>query len=73
MSIMTREIYGIEKYTRIYPTVSFAGAMANAVGVTLLGLVYDLFGSYYVIFVLCLIMQAAVIFITGTLSRKTAS
>ena len=70
LSVMTRELFGIEKYTRVYPTVSFAGAMANAVGVTLLGMIYDLFGNYYVVFILCLIMQAAIIVITNIISRR---
>lgn len=73
LSIMTRELFGIDKYTRVYPTISFAGAMANAFGVTLLGMIYDLFGNYYIVFILCLIMQGAVLFITNILSRRAAA
>ena len=70
ISILTRETFGMENYTKVYPFTSFVGASANAFGVTLLGLLYDATGTYSIILIMCLIMQAFVLFCILTLAKK---
>ena len=69
LSIITRNTFGMENYTRIYPTVSFAGAAANAVGVTLLGMLYDLTGTYMATMILCVILQLCVLLVIFALNK----
>lgn len=73
LSIITRNTFGMENYTRIYPTVSFAGAAANAVGVTLLGMLYDLTGTYMTTMILCVILQVCVIGMIIVLQKTNKS
>lgn len=70
MSILTRETFGMENYTKVYPFISFVGAATNALGVTLLGMLYDATGTYYVTLILCLIMQAVLILLVLNLLRR---
>ncbi len=73
MSVLTRETFGIENYTRVYPLISFAGSSANAIGVTLLGTVYDGTKSFTAVFLLLMILQILTILYTfGLLKAKQA-
>ncbi|MBR4444649.1 MAG: MFS transporter [Solobacterium sp.] len=73
MSVLTRETFGIENYTRVYPLISFAGSSANAIGVTLLGTVYDGTKSFTAVFLLLMILQILTILYTfGLLKTKQA-
>ncbi len=69
MSMLTKDLYGMENYTRVYPLISFSGSAANAVGVTLIGMLYDASGSYYAVFIVCLIMQVLVLMDVFSLMR----
>ncbi len=71
MSSMTRDIFGMENFTRVYPMISFTGSMANAFGVTLLGALYDATGSYRFNLMMCLLMQTGVILLTGFLASRS--
>jgi MFS family permease len=70
MSILTRDTFGMENYTKVYPVIAFAGSASNAFGVTLLGMLYDATGSYYATLIMCLAMQAAVILLVVNLLRR---
>lgn len=70
MSVLTRETFGMQNYTKVYPVISFAGSASNAFGVTLLGMMYDASGSYFVTFIMGLIMQACAILLTLNLLRR---
>lgn len=70
MSVLTRETFGMENYTRVYPIIAFTGSTSNALGVTLLGMLYDATGSYYTNLILTLILQGSVILITLNLLRR---
>ncbi|MBQ9823822.1 MAG: MFS transporter [Solobacterium sp.] len=70
MSILTRETFGMENYTKVYPLIAFTGSASNALGVTLLGMLYDATGSYYVTLIMCLIMQALIILLVLNLLRR---
>ena len=75
MSMLTRGTFGIANYTRVYPLISFVGSSANALGVTLLGMLYDSTGTYTSVLLLCLVLQVLVVFfILGLMkTKKTAS
>lgn len=70
MSVLTRETFGMENYTRVYPIIAFTGSTSNALGVTLLGMLYDATGSYYTNLILTLILQGSVILIILNLLRR---
>lgn len=70
MSILTRETYGMQNYTRVYPLIAFVGAATNAGGATLMGILYDTTGSYYTMFFLCLALQALVLTSLFLLMKK---
>ncbi len=46
VSTLSREMFGVENYARIYPKASFVGTVANAVGATTIGFIYDVSGTY---------------------------
>lgn len=66
ISLVTSDIFGLSAYSRIYPKVSFVGGVMNAIGVTLLGFLYDATNNYLLLIGLCIILQ--VIAITSILS-----
>ena len=49
--LITKDCFGAENYNRVYPVVSFAGSASCAVGISLVGYLYDFTGSYYPAFV----------------------
>ena len=51
-------------------SAAFTGSTSNALGVTLLGMLYDATGSYYTNLILTLILQGSVILITLNLLRR---
>ena len=72
-AIVTREIFGLKKYGKIYPMVSFAGTAANAVGASIYGFMYDASGNYASCKLLTLTMAATLILTTILVYRqKTA-
>lgn len=46
ISLTTREVFGPENYTRVYPTCSLGGNMANAAFSSIIGFMYDFSGGY---------------------------
>jgi predicted MFS family arabinose efflux permease len=70
ISVLTRETFGMENYTRVYPIMSFALAAANALAVTLFGMLYDAAGSYNPALILCLVLQTGVILLVLNLLRR---
>ena len=60
----------MENYTKVYPFASFVGASSNALGVTLLGMLYDSTGAYTADLILCMSCQVIVILMLFTLLRK---
>ena len=70
LSILTRETFGMGNYTKVYPLISFTGAAANALGVTMLGMLYDATGSYNVPFIVVLILQTCAILTVFSLFRR---
>ncbi len=59
--VLSTDLFGLANYRRVYPVISFVCAMTSAVAVTLLGVLYDLTQSYYVMFTALAVIQACVI------------
>ena len=67
ISLLTKDIFGIENYTRVYPKVTFYSGIAFALNVSLIGYSYDFTGSYTlalsVLLVILVIAAASVIYV----------
>lgn len=61
ISLITSDIFGLSEYSKIYPKVSFVGGTMNAIGVTLLGFLYDATQNYLLLIGLCIILQVIAI------------
>ena len=46
ISLTTREVFGLSNYTRVYPTFSLGGNIANACFSSIIGFMYDFSGGY---------------------------
>ena len=46
LSLLTMDFFAGESYNRKFPAISFAGGIANAAAVSILGYMYDFSGSY---------------------------
>ena len=59
-SMLAREMFGSAKYSRVYPRLSMTTTVSNAIFTTVVGLLYDLTGTYtsIILFLACLIMIA---------------
>ncbi len=55
-AMLTREMFGTEQYSRVYPKVTLVTTIANALGTALIGFMYDGSGSYSSSIVLMLVM-----------------
>ena len=56
MALLTKYFFGVKMYSKVYPSVSFAINMGSAFAFSLVGYIYDFFGSYVYAFVLALIL-----------------
>ena len=67
ISLLTKDIFGIENYTRVYPKVTFYSGIAFALNVSLIGYSYDFTGGYTlalsVLLVILAIAAASVIYV----------
>ncbi|MBE6128352.1 MAG: MFS transporter [Erysipelotrichaceae bacterium] len=61
IAMLSGYLFGMEYYATAYPILSFVGGVANAVGATLVGSLYDATGTYTVNFWLALACQAVLI------------
>ena len=50
IAMITGYLFGMDHYGTVYPVLSFVGGVANAIGGTLVGSLYDMTGSYAVNF-----------------------
>lgn len=48
--LITKDCFGAENYSRAYPVISFAGGVSCAVGMSLVGYLFDFTGSYQAAF-----------------------
>ncbi len=59
-AMLTREMFGPAKYSRVYPKLAMATTISNAVFTTVVGMLYDMSGTYstVILFLGCLIVLA---------------
>ncbi len=55
VALLTKEIFGIDNYGKTYPLIALVGGSGVAVGVALIGYVYDFTGSFTSTFVVTLL------------------
>ena len=63
-TMLTRDAFGLENYGKVYPVVSLAGAMSNAVFSSVIGFMYDFSGGYASTIIMLAAMVGAGIAIT---------
>ena len=68
--MVTRDLFGLQNYGGVYPTVSMGIAVANAVGSSVIGFLYDVSGSYGIAIGLLLVMMASVTLLILRMYRK---
>ncbi len=59
-AMLTREMFGPAKYSRVYPKLAMATTISNAVFTTVVGMLYDMSGTYstVILFLGCLVVLA---------------
>ena len=69
--MITKDTFGLENYSRTYPTISLAGTIANALFSSLIGFMFDASGSYATTLIMMLAILGLNTFIIITAySRK---
>ncbi|MBR1497642.1 MAG: MFS transporter [Oscillospiraceae bacterium] len=69
--MMATELYGVRRYSEIYPKLSLGTSIANALSATLIGYLYDFSGGYASTLWLFLALDAAaIVCATAAYSRK---
>ena len=73
ISLTTREVFGPANYTRVYPTFSLGGNVANAAFSSIIGFMYDFSGGYgLTLFVMAMMTVASAALIVAAFSRRSA-
>ena len=49
MSMLTRELFGVEQFSTVYPKLALVSTLGNALFTTFEGVMYDMFGNYAVV------------------------
>ena len=59
-AMLTREMFGSAKYSRVYPKLAMTTTISNAIFTTVVGMLYDMTGTYttIILFLACLVMVA---------------
>ena len=59
-AMLTREMFGPAKYSRVYPKLAMTTTISNAVFTTVVGMLYDLSGTYstVILFIAALVILA---------------
>lgn len=56
LPLLTKYFFGIDNYGEVFPKISFASNIGAAVSLSMIGYIYDFFGSYIYAFIIALIM-----------------
>lgn len=56
LPLLTKYFFKTENYSKVYPSISFASNLGAAVSLSLVGYIYDFFGSYIYAFLAAIIM-----------------
>lgn len=58
LPLLTKYFFGGDNYSKVFPSISFGSNLGAAISLSMVGYIYDIFGSYLYAFVLALIMIA---------------
>ena len=74
LSLLTRYFFGMEKYIRLFPVITFVSNVGSAAALSIVGFIYDFSGSYMPGFILSLgIIGISMIFLgISVLEKKKA-
>lgn len=70
LPLLTKHFFGVDNYADVFPKISFASNIGAAVSLSMVGYIYDFFGSYMYAFIIALVMIAICI-ITLSITTKT--
>lgn len=56
IALYSKEVYGLENYKNAYPIIVFAGNVANALGISAVGYIYDFTSSYDMAVILVIVL-----------------
>ena len=54
--LLTKYFFKTKNYARAFPTISFASNVGAAISLSMVGYIYDFFGSYIYAFIIALVM-----------------
>ena len=54
--LLTKYFFKTENYAKAFPTISFASNVGAAISLSMVGYIYDFFGSYIYAFIIALAM-----------------
>lgn len=70
LPLLTKYFFGIETYSQVFPKISFASNFGAAISISMVGYIYDFFGSYIYAFIIVLLMISICI-ITLIITNKS--
>ena len=56
LPLLTKYFFKVENYAKAFPSISFASNLGAAISLSMVGYIYDFFGSYLYGFIIALIM-----------------
>ena len=56
LPLLTKYFFGTDNYSKVFPSISFASNLGAAISLSMVGYIYDFFGSYMYAFILALAM-----------------
>ena len=59
-ALVTKDVFGAERYRAVFPAVTLAGTVANASAASLIGFLYDAAGSYHPAMLLLIALLGAI-------------
>lgn len=54
LPLLTKHFFGMENYAKAFPIISFASNVGAAISLSMVGYIYDIFGSYMYAFIIAL-------------------
>lgn len=69
--LITKDCFGAENYAKAYPVISFAGGVSCAVGMSLVGYLFDFTGSYQAAFLAAALFHVIDLGLLSLMKRKT--
>jgi len=69
--LITKESFGIENYNKVYPLISFAGGISCAVGMSMVGYLYDFTGTYQSAFLAAAVFHVVDLVLLFAIRKKS--